>query len=194
MSRTEHTPYSKHSDEELTVLTLKGDSEAYTHLYMRYREQIMNYYISKISDVNFAEDLMQKSFLKAVMVLKSFDPSRSFKSWFYALAHNVMIDELRRMNSEKSKLANYKIHLDLLSTSESASPYPEFNNQTANPSAAESIEFLKASPLTEQQRKALELRYIQEQSFEQIAQALNIKATNARKIISRALKALRAQI
>lgn len=192
MSRsTKQDFYQDLSDESLVALTLKGESSAYTQLYFRYKEAIMKYYVSRISDPIWAEDLMQKSFLKAALALKSFDPSRNFKSWFFTLAHNTMIDELRKRAREKDHLQNYKVHLEALAPSDTE----EWAHADLEPSSSGSdLKTLSSqAALTSTQKRALELRYLHEQSFESIASELNIKESNARKIISRALKALKAK-
>ena len=48
------------------------------------------------------------------------------------------------------------------------------------------------SHLPESQRKAVELRYVDEKTFEEIAQILNTTSINARKIISRAVAKLKS--
>ena len=48
--------------------------------------------------------------------------------------------------------------------------------------------------LPETQRQALEMRYVSDSTFEQIAETLNLKPTNVRQVISRGLKRLRELI
>jgi len=53
------------------------------------------------------------------------------------------------------------------------------------------MDLIEKSNLGEKEKKALILRYLQEEDYETISQILDVKETYARKIVSRALKRLK---
>lgn len=182
--------YSDLTDEELVTFTLDGHEKAFEEIYFRYKGPLMNYYVSKTSDVIFAEDLLQKTFLKATLVLKQFDSKKPFKPWFFALAYHLMIDELRKRKSETSKHAKYQEHLKTIA--------PQGHDPIAINDEAQIQDDDKTAPvisghasLPPKQQKALELRFIEELSYEEVALKLGVKPANARQIISRAIRKIK---
>jgi RNA polymerase sigma-70 factor (ECF subfamily) len=87
------------SDQELVKLTLV-DQGCFAYLIMRYRAKLLNY-IRRITNVRDeeAEDILQEVFLKTYLNLNSFKPSLKFSSWIYAIAHNQVISNFRKIKA-----------------------------------------------------------------------------------------------
>lgn len=64
-------------------------------------------------------------------------------------------------------------------------------NDSANPNTLQEAKDLDLTGLKSQEKTALEQRYFEEKDFSQIAESLGVTETNARKIISRAIKKLK---
>ena len=84
------------SDEELVILSM-GDPSFFGELMVRYEGRML-LYIKRISAVTTeeAEDILQDSFLKAYQNLQSFDEKLSFSSWLYRIVHNETISHWRK--------------------------------------------------------------------------------------------------
>ena len=85
-------------DEELVVLALKSQDN-FALIINRYKSKLFNY-IRRITNVRDedAEDLLQDVFLKVYLNLNDFDTDLKFSSWIYAIAHNQVISQHRKIS------------------------------------------------------------------------------------------------
>ncbi|GMV99437.1 MAG: RNA polymerase sigma24 factor [Candidatus Hydrogenedentota bacterium] len=72
-----------------------GDSAAFDLLIARYAPRMYTHIYRMIGHREEAEDLVQETFLRAYRYLGSYDPSRSFRTWIYAIATNVSFNAIR---------------------------------------------------------------------------------------------------
>lgn len=98
------------SDEEICQLVQKGNSEIFGILVERYAEKIKRYSQKFVSQKEDIEDLVQNIFLKAFENIKNFNPKKKFSTWLYAIAHNELVNFLKR----KKKMPILLIELDTL--------------------------------------------------------------------------------
>lgn len=85
------------TDAELVALVVRGDGTSLEELHRRYRQPVFSMCYSLLRGYESAEDITQEVFLALWTRAASFDPSRGvFRHWFLHLAHNRIIDELRR--------------------------------------------------------------------------------------------------
>ncbi|NQX93024.1 MAG: sigma-70 family RNA polymerase sigma factor, partial [Flavobacteriales bacterium] len=88
--------YHKKSDEDLMLLLQSKDQKAFSELYDRYSERLLNYFFSMLwKDREKAEDFMQDLFAKLIQKPELFDGSRSFKTWVFSIANNMCKNEYR---------------------------------------------------------------------------------------------------
>jgi RNA polymerase sigma-70 factor (ECF subfamily) len=73
-----------------------GDVDAIVPLIQRYQQPLYGFLLRMVRQPDIAEDLLQKTWLRAIERIHSYDPNRSFKAWLFAVARNVAIDHLRR--------------------------------------------------------------------------------------------------
>ncbi|MDD2732256.1 MAG: RNA polymerase sigma factor [Candidatus Pacebacteria bacterium] len=84
------------NDEEIVKLVQSGKIEFFSLLVDRYENKIKRYgknFISNKEDIN---DIIQEVFIKAYKNIQSFDVNRKFSSWLYRIAHNEMVNALRK--------------------------------------------------------------------------------------------------
>lgn len=79
------------------------DAAAFDRLYELYAQPIFRYLYHRVADREVAEDLTGESFLRLMENIHSYrigprDQKAIFSAWFYRIAHNLMIDYLRRQN------------------------------------------------------------------------------------------------
>src|SRR3954447_13459856 len=79
------------SDAHLVVAAL-ADRSAFAALYRRYVDAIYRYAYHRLGTKEQAEDATSQIFLKALVALPSHKPDRSFRSWLFTIAHNVVTD------------------------------------------------------------------------------------------------------
>lgn len=90
-------------EESLVQRAVEGNHEAFTRLYEEHFDRIYRYIAFKIGDRVEAEDMTQQVFLNAVKSISSFKwKGVTFSSWLYRIAHNQMVDHLRKKDRQPS--------------------------------------------------------------------------------------------
>jgi len=94
------------SEAEITGLIDRaagGDFGAFGELYSIYIDRIYRYVFYQVKDKMTAEDLIEEIFMKAWKAVGSYrGKGQAFSSWLYRIAHNYMIDELRKSRKHVS--------------------------------------------------------------------------------------------
>jgi RNA polymerase sigma-70 factor, ECF subfamily len=84
-------------DEDARVIALaKRDPRAFAPLYDRYFDPVYRYCYRRLGDREAAADATAQVFAKALAALPRYrEDAPSFRSWLFAIAHNVITDDLR---------------------------------------------------------------------------------------------------
>lgn len=148
-----------------------GDEYSFAELYSRHSTKVLGFIKSRIKNDEVSTDIFQATFLKLHKSKHLYNSSLPFSPWLFTICRNELIDYLRTQKNI----------------------FDEFNEDNISPPTPTSkieqdIDF---SSLNKDQKMALEMRYTDDSTFEEIATALNTSPTNARKIISRSVKYLR---
>lgn len=80
-----------------------GDSEAFGELYSIYFDRIYRYVMYQLRDKMTAEDVTEEAFVKAWKAIGSCKgKEKTFSSWLYRIAHNQVVDNLRKQRKHLS--------------------------------------------------------------------------------------------
>jgi RNA polymerase sigma-70 factor (ECF subfamily) len=104
------------SDARLVAAAL-ADRSAFAALYRRYVDAIYRYAYHRLGTREQAEDATSQIFLKALVALPSHKSDRSFRSWLFTIAHNVVTDCYRARRPQEP--------LDLVAEVEDRTSSPE---------------------------------------------------------------------
>lgn len=85
---------SDSTDGECVRRCLRGETEAFDEIVLRYQRPVFNAIFHMVNDYEDTRELSQSAFMKAFMHLKSFDQRRPFFSWLYRIAINEAINHL----------------------------------------------------------------------------------------------------
>ena len=81
----------------LVTQSIEGKTEAFGELYIIFVEKIYRYLFYHVKSKTLAEDITEETFLKAWRAIKSCrGKETTFSSWLYRIAHNQMVDEIRK--------------------------------------------------------------------------------------------------
>jgi len=92
-------------DQSLIARVLRGDKDAFGALTAKHRDAIYSFAFRMIGDREQAYDASQEVFIRAYTRLDTFDQSRRFRSWLFAIAANICTDLLRRRGNRATILA-----------------------------------------------------------------------------------------
>jgi RNA polymerase sigma-70 factor (ECF subfamily) len=69
--------------------------EAYTKLYLKYRERVYAYCLRVLCDEDEAQDLFQEVFYRVYTRANQFEEQRSLGGWIFTIAHNLCLNKIR---------------------------------------------------------------------------------------------------
>ncbi len=154
------------SDSVLASRVAAGDAGSLEELYNRYGVQVFSMAYGILRDYALAEDLAQEVFMALWTRAGRFDAAKGvFRHWFLHLAHNRVIDEVRRrrrvalMDADK---APEDATLGLVSSGDTA------DEAITAVLAGEAREALRALP--EEQRVVIVMAYLEGATQQEIAQ------------------------
>lgn len=162
--------YQQYDDRTLIAMVIEGDSHAFEPLFTRHKDSIFAMLIKRSGNTDDVEDLMQEAFTKAFINLNRYNPSYDFGAWICTIAKNALVDFNR---SRKSKALNPETNIPLESRQAAAnSPTPEESIINAQ-QQAQIDRYIALLP--KDYRRIFTMRFIDEYSYEEIAEALDMK-------------------
>ena len=174
------------TDETTWIIQARqGDEEAFTNLVETYQKPVYNLCYRMLGEPEAAEDAAQETFLKVYQNLARYDRERSFATWLLSIAAHHCIDRLRRRRfSSVSIDENEEGQTDL---PDRFAPDPE--SETAKRQEREQLQKCLQS-LDPIDRATVVMRYWQDCSEVEIAQALNLTVPAVKSRLHRARRAL----
>lgn len=151
-----------------------GEEPAFRELYSRYSGRVYAFLTSRVFDKIERDDLFQTIFLKLHKSRHLYNADFLFAPWLFTICRTALLDYFR---SKKPNLV-----------SEGGTEIPDIGVTTGSVLVLEDA--IKGLP--ENQRTALQMRYQDGLNFSEIATRLKTSSTNARQLISRALRKLRS--
>jgi RNA polymerase sigma-70 factor (ECF subfamily) len=171
-------------DQQVVAAVLAGDVNAFSILVARYQKPVFNLMLRMTGSQEDAVDLAQETFLKAYEQLHRFRRDRKFFTWLYTIGLNHARNFLRRSKASRSLFVEDN-------DAEPAVDRPDQNedNICMQLDSRRLQEALRLLPVD--YREAVVLRYHQELSMEDVAQALEISVSGAKMRVHRGLKKLK---
>jgi RNA polymerase sigma-70 factor (ECF subfamily) len=164
----------------------KGDSSAFGEIVLKYQDKVYNLCRHMLGNVEDAEDAAQDVFLKAYQALPKFQPDASLFTWLYHIATNTCIDYKKKPIFE-SLFGDSGEGEKLIHDRASDAPSPEKLYQSKQIDEALQKSLGKLSPKL---RAIIILKEIEELSYEEIADTLEISMGTVKSRIARAREEL----
>ena len=176
------------TDEEIVRRTLL-DKEMFGLLIQRYEAKLSRYLERLgVGVEEDREDILQNAFVKAYKNLNSFDPTLTFSSWMYRIAHNETMSFFRRKQARPQVILSEEgesLLTELRDTNSDTSDLAEHR--------LSSEELAKAfSKIDAKYREALILRFFEDRSYAEMSDILQVPLGTVSTLIHRAKRALLA--
>lgn len=171
-------------EKDLIEAAGKGDEGAFEHLVRTYEKTVYNLCLRMIGDRDEAFDLSQETFIKAWHGIGLFQFDSKFSTWLCRIATNTCIDHLRK---EKKKRV---VSLNLMQ--EESPSELEIRDDSMDPAllaerAADHAMVQQAFRLLpKDDRVILSLRAIEDMSYQEIGDVLDLKPGTVKSRIARA--------
>ena len=177
-------------DELLIRRAQRGDADAFEQLLLEHQTNVYNLCYRMAGNPDDAMDLSQETFLRAWRCLDQYQFASAFSTWLYRLCSNICIDFLRRRRRQQTVPLTFE---DADGEEQTyavpdAQPLPE--EQVELKLTRETLAAAMAQLLPEH-RAVLQLRVVNEMSYEQIADVLDIQIGTVKSRLSRARNQLK---
>lgn len=169
------------TDAELVVLCLNGQKDMFDLLIKRYYQPVFSYIYSKVSDKHIVEDIVQETFFATFNSLARCTQPEGFSNWLFAIARNQTLLKLR---DAKQPIRTWT----KLGISE--------RDKSHIPSAVPEVDSLKEAlqSLSEEQQLVLSMKYHNNMSCQEIANALQKPIGTVTSILARAYQTLKNEM
>ena len=171
------------TDEELIARFQKGDNYAFDLLVKRYKDPLLNFVFRFLNDATEAEDIVQETFLRLFKNKHYYKEVAKFSTWIYTIAGNLAKTELRRRRRRKFFSISHFMSQDKDYDIPDEGRTPE---QDANSMVTDSIIQEAIQKLSPKFKEVILLRDIQELSYEEIAQIVDVPLGTVKSRVNRA--------
>lgn len=150
-----------------------GDQQAFAELMRLYKDTIFFMLLKMTGNPEDAEDLCIETFGKAFTNIKQYNGKYAFSTWLFRIATNNCIDFIRK---QKKNVLNHEANEDVAEHDETYYFVSEMINPEESFIRSQKLELVRqvVDTLKPRYRKLISMRYYEEQSYEEIATALNL--------------------
>lgn len=85
----------KANDSQIVKAVLDGNIELFEELVLRYERLLFSFLLTRLPNLHEVEDLVQETFVRAFRHLAGFDRNRKLSAWLVTIARNLLIDYRR---------------------------------------------------------------------------------------------------
>jgi RNA polymerase sigma-70 factor, ECF subfamily len=158
----------------------------FNDLYEKYHQDVFQFLFYMVRNREQAEDLMQEVYIRVLKSYQHFEGKSSEKTWLFSIARNVAIDAFRKQKGWKQKIME---KFDWSSQQvKDEYPIPE---EIAIQKEEIQIMYQGLENCTVDQKMVVIMRYIQELSITETAEALGWTESKVKTTQHRALKVLK---
>ena len=169
---------------ENIVAAKAGKQRAFSWLLDEFWTDVYNFQLKRVNDEVEAEDISIQTFAKAFDKLHTYDEQYSFRTWLIAISKNIHIDNLRKQNESL-------LYLDR-EEKQSKTLIDETPIIEDSLIMEQQFDYLLKSikQLKEPYRTAIQLRYLHEKSYKEIAEEMQSPMSSVKITLLRAKKML----
>ena len=168
----------------------RGNVPAFNRLVLKWEKTVYNIAFRMLQDREDAADATQEIFLLAYKGIRRFRQDSKFSTWLYRIAINHCVTRVRQRPSG--------IHLSL---DDNAVEKPAEQLAVAESQAGELLRLEQQhrlltalSHLQTEQQAVIELKFFQEMTFEEIAQALDVPLSTIKSRLYTGLESLKTRL
>jgi RNA polymerase sigma-70 factor (ECF subfamily) len=180
-------------DQQLVKRLLAGDEQAFAGFFAEYFPRVYRFALPRLNrDADLAKDVVQATLIKAIRGLPGFRGDSALFTWLCQICRREIVDQLRSLRRRSRQVVLIDDSPEVRAVLESIEAPPTAEPAYAH-SAAELQRIVHAvlDRLPARYGEALELKYIEGRSVEEIGDRLGIGHTAAQSLLARARVAFR---
>ncbi len=188
LSAVTHDP--AHARDQKLVAAALADRNAYGHVIAQY-EAVLRRYVKRVlgHHSNAIDDVLQEVFIKSYMNLNDYDAERAFGPWIYRIAHNEAVSYLRKANITPQPLTTDDVNSLLDQIADPDNPAQLYWRSRSDAEVRSVLAKLDAK-----YREVLTLRFLEDQSYDEIADILHLPSGTVATLIRRGLERMRKAV
>ncbi len=171
------------TDEQLVEKVQQGQTELFGLLVERYEAKLKRYARKFLYQTDDIDDLVQEVMIKSYVNIQSFKLDKRFSPWIYRIAHNEFINAIKKKKKEALPFFD----------PDTLFPHPVAKETTDGPLQEKEIKTTLDTYLNQLEakyREPLILYYLEELSYQEIADILHIPSSTVGVRLNRAKQAL----
>lgn len=181
-------------DLKIIESCLLGNTKMFSQLIDKYKNMVYNLaYRMSNNNSQEAEDISQEAFLRAYQSLVRFNPSYKFSTWLYQITLNIIRDKFKKKQLDP-------VSLDAPAKIADAEFYPQLVDLATNPEqiitrredSQRILQALHSLPL--KYREVIVLRYLQDLSYTEIGNILELSPGTVKVRLHRAREQLKKML
>ena len=180
-----------YTDEEFIGHFQNGDENAYVELVRRYKDRLINFVFQYVGDYEQSEDIVQDTMVKLYIKKHYYKEIAKFSTWIYTIAKNLANTELRKRKRRKitqlSHMSREEKQIDLPAIQ------PETGQEVQNEFAHKLIRNA-IQQLPEHFKTVIILRDVQELSYDEISNIVDVPLGTVKSRINRARIQLQSEL
>ena len=173
------------SEEVYLTRLINADRAAFAFLYEKYSPGLYQKLSKMVKISEIADELLQDVFLKVWLKKDTIDAEKSFKAWLYTVAQHTVYDYYRKLAQDK-KMQEHLIHT-----------FAAFYNETEDYiyNKERTVVLNEAiDQLPPQRREIFRLCKLEEKSYKEVAEQLNISVSTVSNQLVHATKAVKEHV
>lgn len=159
-----------------------GDTTAFKSLYDSFHHDLFRFSIQLVKSRSLAQDIVQEVYIKIWERRQSLDNQKSIKAYLFTICRNLCIDMLEKASKDEP------LQQEILDE------YEITQIEDAFPQELEQLATDAINALPPQRRLVFEKAKLENMSYEQIAQSLNISKGTVSDHLVKAMRAIKAYL
>lgn len=188
----ENASSSSLEDDKFVKRAIEGDQDAYKQLMDKYQKPLYFHVLKMVRNHEQVEDLVQEAFMKAFNNLNSYNTNYAFSTWLYRITTNHTIDYLRKKKlnttsiNDPVKTRDGEMEIQISDDAET--------DRNIIRKERKQIIHNAINDLPKKYRRVIEMRHLQELSYQEIADQLDLPLGTVKAHIFRAREMLYKQL
>lgn len=172
------------TDEQLVALVQKGNNNQFGVLVERYEEKLLRYgrkFLARHEDI---QDIVQDVFVSSYQNIQNFDTTQRFSPWIYRIAHNAFVNRLKKNTYNPLVLIDFDTMIS----------HPVYEDPAPLEREQKEMRVMIDKALEELQpkyREVLILHFLEDMSYKEISDILQIPSGTVGIRLKRAKQALK---
>ncbi len=181
-------------DAALIRRVQRGDASAYNDLILKYEKLVYNFAFRLTQNHEDANDVAQDAFIRAYNAINSFRGDAAFSTWIFRITTNIFLDERKRRKAHPQQ------SLDEYSSQEEQREGMQVEDTAPQPDEVvigkdrQRILARAIQSLPDYQRSMVVLYHLQQKSYEEIAEIMNLPLGTVKSRLNRARLALKEKL